>query len=110
MFKQIASLALVAAVSSAVTLSAESETDLDQRGRGRGRASSGTRGAPKGRWGQGSIQAGYEKYDANGDGQLNRAERYAAREGYLASLKAKRSAKRDDFVAKYDTNDDGKID
>ena len=70
MFKQILSVALVAAVSSAVTLGVDSETDLDQRGRGRGRAraSRGTRGAPKGRWGQDSIQAGFEKYDANGDG------------------------------------------
>lgn len=46
-----------------------------------------------------------QKYDTNGDGQLDTQERAAMR----ADFKAKREAKRAEILAKYDTNKDGKL-
>ena len=46
-----------------------------------------------------------QKYDANGDGQLDAQEKAAMR----ADFQAKRQAKKQEMVAKYDTNKDGKL-
>lgn len=46
-----------------------------------------------------------QKYDTNGDGQLDAQERAAMR----ADFKAKREARKQEMLAKYDTNKDGKL-
>ena len=46
-----------------------------------------------------------QKYDANGDGQLDAQERAAMR----ADFQAKRQARKQEMLAKYDTNKDGKL-
>jgi Ca2+-binding EF-hand superfamily protein len=46
-----------------------------------------------------TLSRGLEKYDKNGDGKLDTAEREAMRE-----------ARRKEFIAKYDKNGDGKVD
>ena len=58
-------------------------------------------------WGGGGPgkAAVLQKYDTNGDGQLDAQERAAMR----ADFKAKRQAKRAELLAKYDTNKDGKL-
>src|SRR5690242_20683539 len=46
-----------------------------------------------------------QKYDTNGDGQLDAQEKAAMR----ADFQAKREAKKQEMLAKYDTNKDGKL-
>lgn len=58
-------------------------------------------------WGGGGPRkaALLEKYDTNGDGQLDAQEKAAMR----ADFKAKREARKQEMLAKYDTNKDGKL-
>jgi hypothetical protein len=46
-----------------------------------------------------------QKYDLNGDGKLDAAEKAAMK----ADFQAKRAAKKAEMLAKYDTNKDGKL-
>jgi hypothetical protein len=58
-------------------------------------------------FGGGSGKAGVmQKYDANGDGKLDDAERAKLH----ADMKVKREAMKADMLAKYDINKDGKLD
>jgi hypothetical protein len=54
----------------------------------------------------GGRGAWMQKYDTNGDGQIDAQEREAMK----ADRAAKREARKEKMLAKYDTNKDGKLD
>jgi hypothetical protein len=60
-------------------------------------------GGGEGKW---NKQEMLQKYDTNGDGKLDDAEKAKMK----ADMKAKREARRAKKLAQYDTNHDGKLD
>jgi Ca2+-binding EF-hand superfamily protein len=81
------------------------------RGEGARGGPEGRRGGPQGhRGGPGGHRGGppaelIEKFDVDGDGQLNQAEREAAHE----QMKAQAQAKKAEFIAKFDSDGDGEL-
>ena len=74
------------------------------RGEGRRGGPEGHRGGPEGHRGGPPAEL-IEKFDVDGDGQLNQAEREAAHE----QMKAQAQAKKAEFIAKFDSDGDGEL-
>ena len=50
-----------------------------------------------------------EKFDTDGDGQLNEDEKKALKESWVTKQKKKNADRRARFISKYDTDGDGKL-
>ena len=102
MFRSILALALIATISSA--------TDVDaERG---GRLRGGRRfGGPdsEGQLFKDRKNGLLEKYDANQDGKLDKAERLALYEAKKAKQRERNNERKAAFIAKYDKDGDGTL-